>query len=72
MIKMMPERTSVVLNRSEAQNPLPHITGTPLKIEPKPTTLTPVIPKPSKTGGTMSEEEKAQARIEAAKKLLPP
>jgi len=69
---MMPERTSVVLNRAETQNPLPHITGPALKIDPKPTALSPVLPKPSKTGGTMSEEEKAQARIEAAKKLLPP
>ena len=68
---MMPEKTSIVLHRAETDRPLPHVTGTALKIEPKPTALSPVIPKPSHTGGTMSEEEKAQARIDAARNTFP-
>jgi hypothetical protein len=72
MIKMMPEKTLVVLHRAETDRPLPHVAGTSIKIEPKPTALSPVIPKPSQTGGTMSDKEKAQARIEAAKNILPP
>jgi hypothetical protein len=41
------------------------------RIEPKPTTLSPVFPMPTQTGGEMSNEEKAQARIDAAKNLFP-
>jgi len=68
---MTPEPTSVLLSRAETERPLPHVSRTMFRIEPKPTTLSPVFPMPTQTGGEMSNEEKAQARIDAAKNLFP-
>lgn len=46
--------------------------GRDVRVEPKATTLSPVIPQPAgENARPMSDEEVGQARIEAAKNLFP-
>lgn len=61
-----PIPTSVLLGRVA---PIEHVSTT-IKIEPKATNLSPVIPVKSETGGEMSQEEKAEAQGEAVEETF--